>query len=595
MDPTIAFVLGLTLLALVVLVREWIPADGVALALVGVLVVGGIVDAGSAVAAFGNGAVVTVGASFVLAAGLTRSGALDPLAKRLLSLSGGSPGRVVVILMATVATLSAFMNNTPLCVMFMPITLALARHTSTAPSKLLIPMSYAAIVGGMCTLIGTSTNVLVSGDLRRRGLDVVGMFEPLPLGIAGVALTIAYMATVGRRLLPSRPTVSTTVREAGLSDYVTEVALSAESTLLGQGVEDVARGAGAGLRVLRVIRGEEGFAPNTPGLVLAAGDSLLVRGDAAQLLRLARERGADLTPDLRHPTALTPRETTLVELIVRPGSPAIGQSVAELGLHARTGALVVGVQRHEAHVQDRLGRLVLRFGDVLLVQVDDVALSALHRMSDFLIAEPSGSDTGPARRPRTALVTLGAFVALSAVGIPRLDVPVLAVLAAFAMVATGCVATRDAYRAIDLRLLVMMAGMIVLGEGLSSSGASAFLAGRLVDLATPLGPVAILGAIYLTTNLLTALVSNAAAALIMLPVALETAALAHLSSRPFVMAILFAASIDFSTPIGYQTNMLVYAAGGYRFKDFVRVGAPLNVLWWMLATWLIPVFWPLAL
>ena len=594
MDTSIAFVLGLTLVALVVLVREWIPADGVALGLVGVLVVTGIVDAPSAVASFGNGAVVTVAASFVLAAALTRSGALDPVARWLLAASGTSPTRVVAVLMGTTAVLSAFMNNTPLAVMLMPITLTLARHASLAPSKLLIPMSYGAIVGGMCTLIGTSTNILVSGDLHRRGLAPVGMFEPLPLGLAGVALTIAYMATVGRRLLPSRTTVSATVNDAKLRDYVTEVALSAGSPLVGRRVADAVVGAGAGLRVLRVVRGEEGVSPATPGLTLAAGDALIVRGDAAGLLRLAREPGTDITPDLRHPTGLAPKVTTLSELIVRPGSPAIGQSIAELGLHARTGALVLGVQRHGAHITERIGRVVLRFGDVLLVQVDDAALAALHRMREFLIAEAGGADAAFGRRPRTAIAILVLFVGLCATGLPRFDAPVLAVLAAFAMVATGCVGTRDAYRAIDLRLIVMMAGMIVLGSALSSSGASSWLAKGLVEIASPLGSVAILGAIYLATNVLTALVSNAAAALVMLPIALETAALAHLSARPFIMATLFAASIDFSTPIGYQTNLLVYAPGGYRFSDYVKVGAPLNVLWWILATLLIPVFWPLT-
>jgi di/tricarboxylate transporter len=360
-------------------------------------------------------------------------------------------------------------------------------------------------------------------------------------------------------------------------------------------VDDAVRVAGPALRVLRVIRGEEGLAPTTPGLTLEAGDALLVRGEAAALLRLAGGRGAELTPGLRDPAATAQRATSLAELIVRPGSPAIGMSIRELALHARTGALVVGVQRHDDHVRDRVGRLVLRFGDALLVQVDDESLAALHRMPEFLIVEAATTDAGPARRPLAAMLIMAAFVGLSAAGLPRLDVPILAVLAAFAMVAAGCVGARDAYRAIDLRLLVLMAGMIVLGEGLSSSGASSWLAEHLVSVARPLGPVAILSAIYLATNLLTALVSNAAAALVMLPVALETASLAHLSSRPFVMATLFAASIDFSTPIGYQTNTLVYAAGGYRFSDYVKVGAPLNVLWWMLATALIPVFWPLAL
>lgn len=593
MDLPIAFVLGLTLFALVAFVREWLPADGIALGVLGALVVAGIVDPREAVGAFGNGAVVTVGASFILAAGLSRSGALDPVGRILVTVAGDSPTRAVVVLMSTAASISAFMNNTPLAVLLMPITLGLARRTGIAASRLLIPMSYGAIVGGMCTLIGTSTNVLVSGDLRRRGIEPIGMFEPLPLGLAGVALTVAYMATIGRRLLPDRTTVSETVRSAGLKDYVTELALAAHSPLVGRRASEVELAAGAAVRILRVVRGEEGLDPADARVVLCDGDALVVRGDAAALLALERAKGATLAPELRPSGAPTPKATTLAELVVRPGSAAIGQRVADLRLHATTGALVVGVQRHDVHVRERVGGLRLRFGDVLLVQVDEAALAALRALPDFLVAEAQDADTGPARRPFVAIGIIVAFVGLSALGIARLDVPVLAVLAAFAMVATGCVPVREAYRAIDLRLLVLMAGMIGLGEGLSASGASGFVARNLVAAARPFGPVAILGAVYLATNVLTALVSNAAAALVMLPVALETAALAGLSNRPFVIATLFASSIDFSTPIGYQTNTLVYAAGGYRFSDYVKVGAPLNVLWWILATALIPVFWPL--
>jgi len=264
MDLSIAFVLGLTLLALVAFVKEWIPADGIALGVLGALVVAGIVDPREAVGAFGNGAVVTVGASFILAAGLSRSGALDPVGRILVTVAGTSPTRAVVVLMSTAASISAFMNNTPLAVLLMPITLGLARRTGIAASRLLIPMSYGTIVGGMCTLIGTSTNVLVSGDLRRRGIAPIGMFEPLPLGLAGVALTVAYMATIGRRLLPDRTTVSETVRRAGLRDYVTELSLAAHSPLVGRRASEVELATGASVRILRIVRGEEGLDPADP-------------------------------------------------------------------------------------------------------------------------------------------------------------------------------------------------------------------------------------------------------------------------------------------------------------------------------------------
>ena len=595
MTLEIAFVLALTVAALVLLVREWIPADGVALGVLVALVASGIVPARTAAASFGNSALVTVAAMFVLAAGLTKTRAVEFVGRRILAVGGRTEGPLLAVMMLAVAFLSAFVNNTPLAVVFLPIALGLAERTGIPGSKLLIPMSYATIVGGMCTLIGTSTNVLVSDVLPQYGLPAISMFEPLPLAAIGVAMTVLYMATVGRRILPARATVASTVRRAEIRDYVTDVVIPAGSPLIGRTVEEALAGPARSLRVLQIRRGEDVLLANDRSLVLREGDAMIVKGEAAALLSIERAKGAEVAREAQGVArGASPRATSLAELVVRPGSAAIGQKVRDLKIHGQTGASVLAVQRHETHIREKVGDLSLRFGDVLLIQADEAALEAVHSLVEFVVVEGVEGEARATGRGWIALSIMGVVMGLAAVQIPRLDVWVLAVAGAAAMVSTGCVSARDAYRAVDLRLIVLMAGMIALGQGMASSGAASLLAGGLVDVARPFGPVGLLSAVYLGTNILTALVSNAAAALVMLPLAVATANEAHLSARPFVMAILFAASIDFSTPIGYQTNTFVYAPGGYRFSDYVKVGVPLNLLWWILATVGIPLLWPLT-
>lgn len=596
MTFSIGYVLCLTLAALAVLVSERVQNERVGLGVLVALLAAGLLTPVQALSTFGNGALLTVGASFVLAAGLTGTGAVEGLGRRLLALGGGSEARLLAAMMLVAAAFSVFVNNTPLAVVLLPIVIGLADRTGVAPSKLLIPMSYATIVGGMCTVIGTSTSVLVSGALPAYGVPAMPMFEPLPLAAAGVAMTVLYMVVLGRRLLPSRSTVASSVRTGNLRSYVTEVLVPEGSALVGTGIADGLRARAPSVRVLQWIRDEAILPPGAhAGERLRAGDALILRGDVKAVLALEAAQGVEVAPALRAAGAtVSSSEASLVELVVKPGSPQIGRAVRDLGLHARHGALVLAVQRHDQHVREKVADLRLRFGDVLLVQVDDAGLEGLRHERGFVVAEGVLERAGGAGRAPLALGTVGAVLGLAALKHPALGMPVLAVGGALAMVATRCVSARDALRAVDFRLLVLMAGMIGLGRALSTTGAADVLAKGLVSAASGLGPVGVLSAIYLATNLLTALASNAAAALVMLPVALATARSAGLADRPFVMAVVFAASIDFSTPIGYQTNTLVYGPGGYRFSDYVRVGVPLNLLWWALATVLIPLLWPLA-
>jgi di/tricarboxylate transporter len=577
--------------ALIAFVKESWSADSTAVLVLVALVGLGLLTAREAFQAFGNEALVTVAAMFVLSAGLTRTGAVEKAGKAIVRLGGDREPRVILALMVTCCAASAFVNNTPIAVVFLPIVLGIAERTGIPGSRLLIPMSYATIIGGMCTVIGTSTNVLVAGELGKHGLPALAFFEPLPLALVGMVMTIAYMTLVGRRLLPRNATVTSATDAGKISNYVTELTVPKESPLAGKTLSEAIYAKAPTLRIFQIIRGEEILQPRSPRLVLREGDTLIVRGNVNELVQLHRHDGVDVGQAATATLTSRERDTTLAELLVRPGSGAIGARVGDLALHARHHVAVLAVQREGTHIRTSVVDLRLRLGDVLLVQGDAEGLESFRGSTDLVLLEGVAEKVVLRDRAALALGVIVVVVVTAAFGL--MPISILALAGALAMVAMGCLTSREAYRAVDLPLLVLMGGMIALGMALESTGGAAFLADHLLRAARPFGDVGALAAVYLACNLLTALVSNAAAALLTLPIAVAVAQTTGMNVQPFVIAVLFAASIDFSTPIGYQTNTFVYGPGGYRFMDYVRVGVPLNLLWWLLATLLIPVWWPL--
>ncbi|TAH34288.1 MAG: SLC13 family permease [Planctomycetota bacterium] len=590
----IGLVLFVLLVALVMFVKEWFPPDGVAMGVFVALVVGGIVTPKDAFACFGNEALITVAAMYVIANGLIRTGAISFVGQRILSFARGSEVKVMLALMVAGASTSAFINNTPIVVIFLPIALSLAEATGTTPSKLLMPLSFATIGGGMCTLIGTSTNLLVSNSLPQYGMEPLAFFQPLPLALIGTAMTMLYLVTVGRRLLPSRTTIASGTRGGKIVDYVTELEIPPGSSLIGRTIAEAITARAPGVQVLQLIRGEEILDPTEWEWALQPGDALIVKGDVNSLLGLQRSEGIALARELATPELRArSKDMTLAELLIRPPSTAIGERVRDLNLYQRHGVAVLAVQRHGIHIREKVADLRLRVGDILLVEAESSALESLRDARNFVLLEGVQEQVTLPHKAWWALAVVLAVIVLATLDIPGLPISILAVAGALALVLGGCLSVRDAYRSVDLPILVLVAGTICLGLAMEKSGAAKWIAGGLVQAASPLGDVALLSAVYLITNVLTALISNNGSALLMLPIALETAAQSGLDPLPFLLAIMFAASIDYSTPIGYQVNTIIYGPGGYRFFDFVKVGGPLNLLWWLLATLLIPVFWPL--
>jgi di/tricarboxylate transporter len=587
-----AIVMGISAGALALLAFEILKPDVVALVAVIAIIASGVIEPAEALSGFANPAVHTIAAMFVISAGLIRTGVVEGIGRWLIRFGGRSPTFVFVLTLASVVVFSAFINNTPIVVMMIPVALRLGRAHGLAPSKLLIPISYASIFGGCCTLVGTSTNLVVSGMAGEAGFEPLAMFELAPVGLILAAVGIAYVTLVGRRLLPERRAVTSSISGGRIREYVTEFHLPDDSPLAGLRLRDTPFAGAENLRILQVIRGETIHWPPLGGMELQGGDLLIAKGSATEILAAARNGGADRVPAIG-PEDADVRESslTLAEIVIAPGFRFEGATIREIGFRNHFAVKALAVERHGRHrerrqVMDRQ----LRVGDVVLVQGDAAALARLALEDGIILQEEVDSTVVHRHRAPVALI-IAAGVVLGATLTP-VPIVALALLGALLMVLAKCLSPRQVYRSIDLSTLVLVAGMIGLGVAAEKTGAAAWAAHQLLHVVRPLGPVGVLAAIYLFTNAVTEVLSNAAAAVLMVPLAISTAQEMGVSERPLLVAVAFAASAAFSSPIGYQTNTIVYGPGGYRFWDYARVGAPLNLLFLLLATLLIPIFWP---
>jgi len=578
--------------ALILLALELFTPDVVALVSVIAIIASGVVRPADALSGFANPAVHTIAAMFVISAGLLRTGVVESFGRWLIRLGGKNPAFVFVLTLVSVVVLSAFINNTPIVVMMIPVVLSLGRAHGLAPSKLLIPVSYASIFGGCCTLVGTSTNLVVSGMATEAGFAPLAMFELAPVGLVLAAIGILYITVLGRRLLPTRQAVTSSVSEGRIRRYVTELHLRDDSPLAGSKLSETHLGKTEGLDILQIIRGEVIHWPPLGGMVLQAGDMIIAKGSATEILAAGRKAGADLIPEIEpEETRVNERSLTLAEIVVAPGFRFEGATIRELGFSNHFGVKALAVERHGRHRERRqVIDTQLRVGDVILVQGEAAAVERLASEEGIILQEGVESRVVHRHRAPVALA-IAAAVILGATFSP---VPIVAcaLLGALLMVLGKCLSPRQLYRSLDLNTLVLVAGMIGLGVAAEKTNAAAWAAHQLLAVARPLGPVGVLAAIYLFTNLVTEVLSNAAAAVLMVPLAISTASELGVSERPFLIAVALAASAAFSTPIGYQTNTIVYGPGGYRFWDYAKVGAPLNLIFLVLATLLVPVFWP---
>jgi di/tricarboxylate transporter len=557
-----------------------------------VLVLTRVLTTGELFPALGSDAVVTVGAMFVLSAALERTGVIDSASRLLQRLPIRGEFAMLCLLLPPVIAVSAFVNNTPVVVVFLPIIVTVARRNRLIASKLLLPLSFASILGGSATLIGTSTNLVSSTSGVRAGLAPIGMFEMTELGLILAAAGLVYLLVLAPRLLPVRHTVSGLIDESSARQFMTEAFVPAGSALVGRTGADALAHAQARGRILEIVRGGDVIADNPAAVALEAGDRLRINVDAASVSALKNRRSLRLPVAEAGDLALgDAREIHLVECVVGPRSRLIGRCLREAELPRRDGAVVLALHRKGVNLRDHLDAIALETGDVLLIEATDDALAALHRSDEVLVL--AGGQRLPRRHKRwIAVALIAAVVSLSAWQL--VPVTVAAIAAAILVVAFGCIDAEEAYRAVDWPTLFLIAGTLAMGAALEKTHTAELAARVLVGHIAQFGPWIALSLIVLTASVLTNFLSNNAVAALLVPLALEAANIVDASPRAFLMAVAFGSSACFATPIGYQTNTLVFAAGGYRFADFVRFGLPLNILHWLLASALIPVFWPLT-
>jgi len=570
----------------VLFVRETYPTEVVALGGAAFMLVTGVLPVAGLLAVFSNPAPWTVGAMFILSGALVRSGALNTLSGLVSDYATERPALVLAGLAGFTLMASAFMNNTPVVVVLIPIAVQLARAIGVSPSKLLIPLSYTAIFGGMLTLIGTSTNLLVDGVAQASGLAPFGLFEVTPLAIILAGVGMVYLRLLGPRLLPERFSMADMLVSRQKNNFFTEVVVPEGSKIIGSVAVELDMFKRPGMRLVDVLRGDESLRRSLKEVVLEAGDRVVLKTGMDELLGL-RESSALLMVE-----QIGARKTTTVEALISPGCRMIGKSLGSIRLRRRYGVYLLAVHRRNQNLGRALDSIVVRVGDTLLLEGEAEDIRRL--AADMELIDVAHPEARPYRRRHAPLVimALAAVVALSALGIAPIFAAAL-VAVAFVLL-TRAIDADEAFGFVDGRLLVLIFSMLAIGAGLERSGAVVIIADGLAPWLRVLPAPLMVWAIYLLTSVLTELVSNNAVAVVVTPVAIGLAQTMGIDPRPLVIAVMVAASASFATPIGYQTNTLVYGPGGYSFTDFMKVGIPLNLLIGIIASALIPVFWPLT-
>lgn len=603
-----AYLTALVVLVFIAFVKEWVSAELVAVSALIACVLAGILnvtpgDHLNALTVFSHPAPITVACMFILSSGLEKTGVIEALGTWFEKLAGSSPLRMMVVMMILVAALSGFVNNTPVVVVFMPIVLAICRRKEYTASRFLIPLSYAAIVGGTTTIIGTSTNLIATGIAEREGLANFSMFSITPLGLIFVATAFIYMLTLGRKLLPDRVTLATLIDTESSREFITHAFVKRNSELDGLTFPDSPLAKMKKARVLEVLRDGRRLRRPLPEIVFEAGDEIVFKGDLAGVMGISKTEGIDVRGNAeRGLEGIRTESALLMEGIIGPDSNMTGKSLKELNFRQRYGVLILAVHRQGKNLRERFEDEKLAFGDTLLVQGPTEKMNTLFQQRDFInLSKPEHTAFRSSKAP-IAIGALLLFMIAGALGghfgIPRIPIVQLAMTGALLVLVTKCVQPHEAYRAIDWKVVFIIFGMLGLGMAIQASGLAQRIADGMTQNLGITNPYIMLALMYLFAAVMTEIISNNAVAVLLTPLAIvvaKTLAVANgtdISAIPFIIAVMFGSSASFSTPIGYQTNTFVYGAGGYKFGDFFRAGFPLAVILWLIASVMIPILWP---
>ena len=593
----ILFVLALLVFAVVSFILEKISADVTALTVFSVILVVSFLSESDALLSlneilkvFSNPAPITIAGMFMISAALEKSGAIDTIANSTAHLTRLGYRQFILILILGIALVSAFVNNTPIVVIFLPVILSLSRNMKVPASKLLIPLSYASIFGGTCTLVGSSTNILMSGIIKENGQPPLKMFELAAIGLPLLGLGAAYLIFFGRKVLPVRETLTSILSEEERKEYISEAYVRKGSQLVGQSFKESGLLKKRGIRLLEIIRNGVALegSPNTQllkerdRLILACRPSGIVEAHSLEGITFSGRMGEDLE-------TITAHEGSVVEGVIGPNSSLVGKTLREINFRQRYRMILLAIHRRGKNVRERLETLNFEFGDTLLMMGTSMAIDNLRKSNDIILLDrPSLPILRRKSKMPIVLAVMGAIIAT--VSFNLLPIVVAVLLGVTFLFITGCIKPKDGYAAVEWRILVLIYGMLCLGFALEKSGATLLITENLIKIST--NPYVVIAAIYLMTAILTEFLSNNATVVLMAPISLSVATTLGVDPRPFIIATCIASSASFITPVGYQTNTYVYGVGGYRFTDFAKAGAPLALLYFLGSTLLIPRIWP---
>jgi len=576
--------------AIVLFATEWLRMDLVALLVMLALAATGLVTPEQAFSGFSNPAVITVAAMFVLSTGISHTGAMGRIGERMVAFADNSEARLILISMLVAAAFSAFINNIGATAVLMPVLVTVAQRMRISPSRLLMPLAFASLLGGVCTLIGTPPNILMNTLLKEYTGESFNMFSYTPIGLVVVAAGIGYMLLAGRHLIPIRKSGVLT-EEYQVKEYITEVQILSGSSLAGKSIAQCSFEQQFGLKVRAILRERHKIPKPRRNRVLQELDILFLEGNPEGILKIREVKGLEVLPEKDNPTdTVTDDSMVVIEASLTPTSSMAGKTLRSVRFRDVFGINVLAIWRQGAPVVKKVDHVVLRFGDVLLLQGTEDKIIQLGRDQGFLLLGGVPAVDYRPRQAPLAIVILSLVIAISAFGM--MPIYLSAPLGAVAMILSRCVSLKEAYENIDWPILILIAGTLPLGMALENSGAAQLIAGVLTDSVGSLGPWLVLGLVVIITALLTEFMSHTAAAVLIAPVAYEVAQSLAVSPKPFFMAVALAASTCFMTPISHQSNALVMGPGGYHFLDYTRVGAPLGLLTWGLIILLVPVVFP---
>ena len=591
MTPEIALTLAIILMAVILFATERLRVDLIALLVLLAVAVTGLVSKEDVFLGFANPAVITIWAVYIVSGGLFKTGVADKLGSVILRVSGASEARLIVVIMLTCGVMSAFMNNVGAVAVLMPAVIGISKKTKIPVSKLLIPLAFSSLLGGTMTLIGTPANILAQGILVARGLPNFNFFDITPMGALVLATGILYMVFIGRHLLPVRETADEALVSSQLREYMSDVQVTPASALIGKNLVESNLGSEYDLMVLSIIRDGSPITALHRDFVIEENDHLIVEGPAQNLLNAQEALGLRIHTDQEYQlTDLDTEHSYIFEATLAPRSTIVGRTLNGVRFRDRFGFTALAIGRHGDIITDHLRDVPLNFGDVLLLQGPPGRVKALQAGNQFLVLEPLEIERN--RRNKAPLAAGIMLLVITLAIVTNLGIATAMVSGAVLMVLTGCLSMDEAYESIDWRTVFLVVGMLSLGIAMENTGTARYLADLLLGTLGDYGPLGLLAGIYLLSALITQPMSNAAAIVLMVPIAIDTALGLGVNHLTFTMAVVIGAATSFLTPVGHKANVLVFGPGGYRFFDFTRVGVLLVVLLFIASMIFLPIFWP---